>query len=202
MGFFTYWYKKQLKKDMIKMTNNNSSNKSLLNSYKDSFFFNLQLFNELFYYLTNSKSMKPKFDVKKRKLILIGTLNEEENEFFNQINEKYPSVGQSILFFNTFDCVEQFFNCLFETDPEIQSQKYISNFSFYFLGKANTKVHLSEILKFFNFFEKYNFDIKLYLRLIYFNYIKLFSSFSSYFPIKNLQFYEFTSYVELFLMNN
>jgi hypothetical protein len=105
------------------------------------------------------------------------------------------------MFFNTFASVQCFFNCLFDTNSEIQTQKYVSKFSFYFLGKANSKLHLEEIVRFFSFFEKYNFTIKLCIRESYFKYINLFSSCSSYFSIKNLQFFEFNAYVNLFIMS-
>lgn len=201
MGFFTYWYRKQLKKDLIQMTTTRSSNLDIVGECKDLFFKNLQRLNELFHFLTNKNTKTAPKVEKKRKLILIGQPDEEEYMFLDQVYEQFPGSNKSVLFFNSFDSVQCFFNCLFETDSEIQTQKYISNFSFYFLGSANKRSHLEEIIKFFYFFEKYNFTIKLYIRQIYFKHLDMFSSFSSFFSIKNLQFFEFNAFINLFMMS-
>lgn len=172
-----------------------------MHAYKESFYFNLQKFNEIFSYLTKKNQKSFKSEKYKLRLIIIGSLQESEKQFLDQIFEKSPESSHAILFFNSFDSVKQFFECLFETDPEIKSQKYISNFAFYFLGKATSQSHFVEILNFFNFFEKFKFDVKLNMRLIYFDYLKLFLSVSSLFSIKNLHFLEFEAFIHLFLLN-
>lgn len=201
MGFFTYWYRKQLKKDFNNMKAAKSSNEELLQVYRESFYFNLQKFNDIFAHLTKKCSRRAKPDNSHLRLVLIGPLRPRDRLFLDAEFQKSAGCSQAVLFFKSFGGVEQFFECLFEMDPEVKSQKYISNFVFYYLGKASSKAHFLEILNFLSFFERFKFNVKLNTRREHADHFRIFLAVSSLLSVKNLHFLDFHVFVDLFFMN-